>query len=147
MKPATRRALRRWLSLAFLFFALAVLGANRWIINSTDAYMYHEASLLPENEVGLVLGTSPYREDGSPSPYFYGRIRAAARAVEDASRHGPVLICCALGFQRSAAVAACWLIRAGHAANAAIAGERIKAAGRPVHLRPEIFAAIDEAAR
>ncbi|WP_421592348.1 phosphatase PAP2/dual specificity phosphatase family protein [Shinella sp. M27] len=80
-------------------------------------------------------------------PLETGRIREAALAVQDASRHGPVLICCALGFQRSAAVAACWLIRAGHAANAAIAGERIKAAGRPVHLRPEIFAAIDEAAR
>lgn len=80
-------------------------------------------------------------------PLETGRIREAALAVQDASRHGPVLICCALGFQRSAAVAACWLVRTGHAPNAAIAGERIKAAGRPVHLRPEIFAAIDEAAR
>jgi protein-tyrosine phosphatase len=74
-------------------------------------------------------------------------IREAALSVAEASRNGPVLICCALGFQRSAAVAACWLVRAGLAANAAIAGERIKAAGRPVHLGFETYATIDEAAR
>lgn len=78
MKPALRRAIRRWLVLAAVAFVLIVVLSNRWIINSSDAYMYREASLLPENEVGLVLGTSPYREDGKPSPYFYGRIRAAA---------------------------------------------------------------------
>ncbi|MDO6120587.1 phosphatase PAP2/dual specificity phosphatase family protein [Shinella curvata] len=80
-------------------------------------------------------------------PLDAGRIREAALVVAAASQHGPVLICCALGFQRSAAVATCWLVRSGLAPNAAIAGERIKAAGRPVHLRFETLAAIDEAAR
>ena len=76
-----------------------------------------------------------------------GRIRAGALAVEEAQSHGPVLICCALGFQRSAMVAACWLVRSGHAATAAIAVEQIRAAGRPVHLPFEAYAVIDEAAR
>lgn len=76
-----------------------------------------------------------------------GRIREAALAVEEARRHGPVLICCALGFQRSAVVAACVLVRAGHAASAATAVAQIRAAGRPVHLPVEAYAVIDEAAR
>ena len=80
-------------------------------------------------------------------PVETGRIRDAVRAVEEAAQRGPVLICCALGFQRSASVAACWLVRAGLAGNAAIAVAQIKAAGRPVHLAPDTYAAVDEAAR
>jgi hypothetical protein len=38
-------------------------------------------------------------------------------------------------------------VRSGHAANAAVAVEQLKALGRPVHLKPEVYAAIDEAAR
>ena len=74
-------------------------------------------------------------------------IRAAALSAEEAGRQGPVLICCALGFQRSAVVAACLLIRAGFATTAASAVAQIKAKGRPVHLKLETFAAIEEAAR
>ena len=59
----------------------------------------------------------------------------------------PVLICCALGFQRSALVATCYLMRAGFAENAVAAEAQIKAAGRPVHLPFEAYAAIEEAAR
>ncbi|MCT7664667.1 phosphatase PAP2/dual specificity phosphatase family protein [Shinella kummerowiae] len=75
------------------------------------------------------------------------RIREAAMAVEEARRHGPVLVSCALGFQRSAAVAACWLMRAGLATNAAAAVAQVKAKGRPVHLAFEAYALIEEAAR
>lgn len=80
-------------------------------------------------------------------PVPAARIRAAALAAEAARRHGPVLVCCALGFQRSAVVAACWLVRAGLAENAAAAVAQIKAAGRPVHLPFEAYALIEEAAR
>ena len=75
------------------------------------------------------------------------RIREAALAVEAAQRRGPVLICCALGFQRSAVVAACALLRTGIATNAVAAVAQIKAAGRPVHLPFEAYAVIEEAAR
>jgi protein-tyrosine phosphatase len=80
-------------------------------------------------------------------PLSVASIRDGALAVEDVRSRGPVLVCCALGFQRSAAVVACWLVRSGHAANAAAATEQIKALGRPVHLKPQTYAAIDEAAR
>lgn len=61
-----------------LGFVLFVLLCNRWVINSTDAYLYRDWALLPENDVGIVLGTSPFAPGGEPSAYFQGRIRAAA---------------------------------------------------------------------
>ncbi len=78
MKPWTRRLLRRWLITGFFAIALIVLLANRWVINSTDAYIYKDWALLPDSEVGVVLGTSKYMENGQPSPEFRGRIQTAA---------------------------------------------------------------------
>ncbi|MDD3764988.1 MAG: ElyC/SanA/YdcF family protein [Nevskiales bacterium] len=77
MKPSVRRLLRRWLLAGFFGFALFVLLCNRWVINSTDAYVFRNWSLLPFNDVGLVLGTSKYLESGKPSPAFNGRIHSA----------------------------------------------------------------------
>ena len=78
MNARLRRRRRRatlWAALA----AVLVLGlANRWVINSTDAYLYQDSSLMPENEVGLVLGCSPFVRSGGPSPQFHGRMQAAA---------------------------------------------------------------------
>jgi protein-tyrosine phosphatase/membrane-associated phospholipid phosphatase len=80
-------------------------------------------------------------------PLSPASIREGVLAIDEARSRGPVLVCCALGFQRSAAVVACWLVRSGRAANAAAAAEKLKVLGRPVHLKPEAHAAIDEAAR
>ena len=80
-------------------------------------------------------------------PVPVARLRAAADALDIARRRGPVLVCCALGFQRSALVAACWLVRSGLAGNAAAAIEQVRAAGRPVHLSFAAYALIEEAAR
>ncbi|WP_031250294.1 phosphatase PAP2/dual specificity phosphatase family protein [Mesorhizobium sp. LNHC221B00] len=58
----------------------------------------------------------------------------AAGALEKARRNGTVLVCCALGFQRSAGVVAEWLVATGRAKTPALAREMLTAAGRPVHL-------------
>ena len=64
--------------ISFWTVALIVLGGNRWVINSSDAYITDKWALLPDNDVGLVLGTSPYLSSGKTSPAFQGRIDAAA---------------------------------------------------------------------
>ncbi|MEQ1952196.1 phosphatase PAP2/dual specificity phosphatase family protein [Mesorhizobium sp. CN2-181] len=59
----------------------------------------------------------------------------AAGAVEAARATGPVLVCCALGFQRSAGVVAEWLVATGRARDLSGAANLLATAGRPVHLR------------
>lgn len=66
----------------------------------------------------------------------------AVAAIEDARSHGTVLVCCALGFQRSAGVVAEWLVASGRSPTPAQAHKRLAASGRPVHLR----IAVDEPA-
>lgn len=78
MKPSTRRRVRRWSLISFWTVALVILLGNRWVINSSDAYITDKWALLPDNDVGLVLGTSPYLSNGKNSPAFQGRIDAAA---------------------------------------------------------------------
>ncbi|RUV30063.1 MULTISPECIES: phosphatase PAP2/dual specificity phosphatase family protein [unclassified Mesorhizobium] len=59
----------------------------------------------------------------------------AVAAIEAARGHGTVLVCCALGFQRSAAIVANWLVASGRSPTPAQAHKRLTASGRPVHLR------------
>ncbi|MER9140802.1 phosphatase PAP2/dual specificity phosphatase family protein [Mesorhizobium sp. M0830] len=58
----------------------------------------------------------------------------AASALENARRNGTVLVCCALGFQRSASVVAEWLVATGRAETPTLARGMLVASGRPVHL-------------
>lgn len=62
---------------SFGVFVLFVLLSNRWVINSTDDYLYTSSALLPQNDVGIVLGTSSYTREGEPNPQFQGRVLAA----------------------------------------------------------------------
>jgi SanA protein len=78
LRPSSKRRIWKWLAGGFFLFALLVLLSNRWVINSTNAYLFTDEALLPSNDVGLVLGTSPYTSTGKSSPEFYGRMRAAA---------------------------------------------------------------------
>ena len=77
-----RRRLWRLGWTTLIAVGLLTLLANRWVINSTDAYVSRNWALLPENDVGLVLGTSPYTGSGKPNPHFYGRIEAAVQLYQ-----------------------------------------------------------------
>ncbi|RUV07513.1 phosphatase PAP2 family protein [Mesorhizobium sp. M1A.F.Ca.IN.020.06.1.1] len=59
----------------------------------------------------------------------------AVAAIEPARRHGTVLVCCALGFQRSATVIAGWLVASGRSHTPSQARKQLAASGRPVHLQ------------
>lgn len=56
---------------------LLVLLGNAWVVNNSEAYVYRNWAQLPENDVGLVFGTSPYTREGAANPHFRGRIDAA----------------------------------------------------------------------
>ena len=58
----------------------------------------------------------------------------AAHAIERLRAQGPVLVCCALGYSRSACAAAAWLLATGRAASVAAALARIQAAREHVVL-------------
>jgi len=78
LNPRLKRRLRRATGWGAIVAAAMLLLANRWVINSTDSYLYKDSSLMPENEVGLVLGCSPFISTGKANPQFHGRMQAAA---------------------------------------------------------------------
>jgi hypothetical protein len=74
-------------------------------------------------------------------------LAVAADAVEDARRSGPVLVACALGYSRSAATVAAWLLRTGRAPDAAAACALVRARKPLTVLSPSVEAAIAAAGR
>lgn len=60
-----------------IFVALLVVS-NWWIIRTTSPNIFADYESIPSNPVGLVLGTSSRRSDGSPNPFFHNRMEAAA---------------------------------------------------------------------
>ena len=52
--------------------------SNIWVVNATKDQVFENSADLPENQVGLILGTSNKRTDGQPNPYFQYRMQAAA---------------------------------------------------------------------
>jgi len=66
------------------------------------------------------------------------QLAAAARHIDHLRRDGPVLVCCALGYSRSACAVAAWLLDSGRAASvdealARIAARRPRLALGPAH--------------
>jgi SanA protein len=61
------------IDLALLF----TLFCNWQIDNYTEKYLFNEVEMIPENNVGLVLGTSMYLKNGDENLYFSYRIKAA----------------------------------------------------------------------
>lgn len=83
--PEVRPALRVGLTVLGLI-EVALLAGNAWIVQSAAPYVYNSPTQLPDNPVGMVLGTSPYTHTGHKNKLFAGRIRAAASLYE----HGKV---------------------------------------------------------
>ena len=61
-----------------------------------------------------------------------GTVEAAAQAIERRRAAGRVLVCCALGYSRSATAVAAWLVATGRARDAAAAAARIRG------IRPQV---------
>lgn len=58
---------------------LLMFGLNIWVIASSRPYVTSDIAKLPDNRVGLLLGTSRYTRDGHANPHFRIRIAAAVK--------------------------------------------------------------------
>lgn len=74
-------------------------------------------------------------------------LREAAAEIERARANGPVLVCCALGYSRSASAVAAWLLSTGRASSVGDAVERVRHARPRIVLGEGALQAIAEAAR
>jgi protein-tyrosine phosphatase len=74
-------------------------------------------------------------------------LESVVQRINDAVLKGPVLVCCALGYSRSAAAVAAWLIASGRAANAREAVARIRQARLHTVLSARQCQALDALAR
>jgi membrane-associated phospholipid phosphatase len=92
---------------------------------------------------GVSCRAVPMLDLVTPPP---GRLRQAALAIEHARVVGPVLVCCALGYSRSAAAVACWLLMTGRAGSAEAAVARVRRARPRIVLDAAALDAIAEAA-
>ena len=63
-------------------------------------------------------------------------LQQAAKAIEHHHQQGPVLVCCALGYSRSASAVAAWLLLSGHCTSASQAEALIRQARPGVVLHP-----------
>jgi protein-tyrosine phosphatase len=86
----------------------------------------------------------PLLDLATPDPV---RLRSAAALIESARPSGPVLVCCALGYSRSVAALATWLLRTGRAESLDAAVERLRAARPKLVLTDAARAAIIAASR
>lgn len=59
--------------------ALLVLAMNQWVVRSEKGRVFTQVSVLPKNDVGLVLGCSKWLASGNPNPHFQSRMDAAAQ--------------------------------------------------------------------
>ncbi|WP_061238849.1 phosphatase PAP2/dual specificity phosphatase family protein [Ectopseudomonas composti] len=66
----------------------------------------------------------------------------AAAAIERLRHHGPLLVCCALGYSRSATAVAAWLLHSGRCKDVNAAVELIRQARPQVVLGPQHLAAL-----
>jgi SanA protein len=63
-----------------IFCGIAVvIGINYWVSNSTSSQTYTSAAAIPKNKVGLLLGTSKYKDKARKiiNQYYQTRIDAA----------------------------------------------------------------------
>lgn len=70
----------------FILAVIVILGGflivtNVWVVLSTSSLVHNSLDDVPTNEVALVLGTSNRLRDGSPNPFFRGRIQTAVDLI------------------------------------------------------------------
>lgn len=63
---------------SLIVFSTLLLLGNWWVVRSTEQNIFSDYDQLPNNPVGLVLGTSSRLTSGLPNTFFENRMRTAA---------------------------------------------------------------------
>lgn len=88
---------------------------------------------LPVDRTGIAYRAVPLLDLLAPSPE---EIAAAVAAVDELAGERPTLLCCALGYGRSATVAVAWLLASGRAAEIDEAIDHVRQARPGIALSP-----------
>ena len=99
------------------------------------------AAELPCDSRGIQYASVPMLDLVIPS---HGQLERAVQAIDSAIKAGPVLVCCALGFSRSAMAAAAWLLASGRAAKVDEAVAVIRAARPAIVLGSRHLQALEQ---
>jgi len=122
------------------------IGDGVWLGRHPDAQEFATAisggfaallDLCPELAAPRTIGTCvslPWLDLVAPTPE---QLADAAQAIESTRRHGPLLVCCALGYSRSACAVAAWLYCTRRCPSIAAAIERVRACRPQVVLSDE----------
>ncbi|MDQ1281888.1 MAG: SanA protein [Patescibacteria group bacterium] len=86
IKDAYKKWLKRTLFysafLLFLFFVASII-IFFYISNYSNPFIYNDVEKIPENKVGLVLGTSPVTKKGDVSLFFTSRMIATKELIDN----------------------------------------------------------------
>jgi SanA protein len=83
MKLETKKLIKKSILLSPLVIIILVLIMNFYVEQKTKDYIYDDVNNIPENEVGLLLGTSKYLTSGMENLYYTYRIQAAVELYEN----------------------------------------------------------------
>jgi protein-tyrosine phosphatase len=96
---------------------------------------------LPFASEGIVYRSIPMLDLLTPTR---AQLEEAAETIQLLSRSRPTLVCCALGYSRSAAAVAAWLISTGQVKSAGQTVETIRARRPSIVLPPAYRAALED---
>ncbi len=148
---------KRWLMLPYT--AAAWINSRLWTRGEparnllTDAVWIGRAPSAKDRDgMNSVVGLAPelaIRSDAHIAmldllPPTCDQLEAVVRAIAKLGGRRPTLVCCALGYSRSAVAAAAWLIAAGHAANTEDALAQVRRARPQVVVGPKFRLCLEQ---
>ncbi len=83
MKKETKKLIKKIIFLSPLVMILSILILNFYIEFRTQPYLYDDVDNIPQNEVGLLLGTSKYSPYGGENLFYKYRIEATVELYEN----------------------------------------------------------------
>lgn len=79
MKIRLKKVYKPTIIIVIVLSLISILWANSTINKQTENKIYSETDSIPENNVGLLLGTSKFLRSGSSNQYFENRISATVQ--------------------------------------------------------------------